>query len=89
MKDYIIGLRERDVLSWLLNTLKLRVSKARWLNLNYLHECMLMWYWYAEYPYPYAVHECYDVYRLLHDTRGSVLGTRSGDLRIVLTGDSA
>ena len=45
--------------------------------------------WNAEYPYPYAVHECYDVYRLLHDTRGSVIGTSAGDLRIVLSGDSA
>lgn len=42
-----------------------------------------------EYPYPYAMHECFDVYRLLHETKGSVLGMLKGKLSVVLSGDSA
>ncbi|KAE8352667.1 Alpha/Beta hydrolase protein [Aspergillus coremiiformis] len=43
-----------------------------------------------EYPYPYALNECYDVYHTISTTRGRCLGL-SGDVRprIVLTGDSA
>lgn len=43
-----------------------------------------------EYPYPYALHECYDVYHMLVATRGRCIGL-SGAVRprIVLTGDSA
>ncbi|KAL5362565.1 Alpha/Beta hydrolase protein [Aspergillus floccosus] len=43
-----------------------------------------------EYPYPYALHECYDVYHMLVATRGRCIGL-SGQTRphIVLSGDSA
>ncbi|KAL1954401.1 hypothetical protein VTO42DRAFT_1216 [Malbranchea cinnamomea] len=43
-----------------------------------------------EYPYPYALNECYDVYHTLVTTRGRCIGL-SGRVRpkIVLTGDSA
>ncbi|KAJ9223465.1 hypothetical protein DTO169C6_4272 [Paecilomyces variotii] len=43
-----------------------------------------------EYPYPYAIDECYDVYHQLATTRGQCIGL-SGDIRpqIVVTGDSA
>lgn len=43
-----------------------------------------------EYPYPYALNECYDVYHTLIATRGRCIGL-SGDTRprIILTGDSA
>ncbi|KAL1874173.1 hypothetical protein Plec18167_006108 [Paecilomyces lecythidis] len=43
-----------------------------------------------EYPYPYAINECYDVYHQLATTRGQCIGL-SGDIRpqIVVTGDSA
>lgn len=43
-----------------------------------------------EYPYPYALNECYDVYHMIVSTRGRCVGL-SGQTRprIVLTGDSA
>ncbi|KAL3445120.1 CLN3 protein-domain-containing protein [Aspergillus insuetus] len=43
-----------------------------------------------EYPYPYALNECYDVYHSIITTRGRCLGL-SGDAppRIILSGDSA
>ncbi|KAL2850560.1 CLN3 protein-domain-containing protein [Aspergillus pseudoustus] len=43
-----------------------------------------------EYPYPYALNECYDVYHSIITTRGRCLGL-SGNAppRIFLTGDSA
>ncbi|KAL3439381.1 CLN3 protein-domain-containing protein [Aspergillus tetrazonus] len=43
-----------------------------------------------EYPYPYALNECYDVYHSIITTRGRCLGL-AGDVppRIILTGDSA
>ncbi|KAL5003574.1 CLN3 protein-domain-containing protein [Aspergillus recurvatus] len=43
-----------------------------------------------EYPYPYALNECYDVYHSIISTRGRCLGL-SGNAppRIILTGDSA
>lgn len=43
-----------------------------------------------EYPYPYALNECYDVYHMIIMTRGRCLGL-SGAIRprIVVTGDSA
>lgn len=44
---------------------------------------------FAEFPYPYALHECFDVFRLLHETKGSIIGMKQGEVRIVLTGDSA
>lgn len=43
-----------------------------------------------EYPYPFALNECYDVYHTLLNTRGRCIGL-SGDSmpKIVVTGDSA
>ena len=43
-----------------------------------------------EYPYPYALNECFDVYAMIITTRGRCIGMEP-DLcpRIVLTGDSA
>ena len=43
-----------------------------------------------EYPYPYALNECYDVYHTLVATRGRCMGL-SGDVdpKIVVSGDSA
>lgn len=42
-----------------------------------------------EFPYPWAIEEGYDVYRLLCETKGSVIGMQSGECQIILTGDSA
>lgn len=43
-----------------------------------------------EYPYPFALEECYDLYRTLHETAGKVIGmSGSANFRIILTGDSA
>lgn len=43
-----------------------------------------------EFPYPYALNECFDVYRTIIASRGRCVGL-SGDVvpRIVITGDSA
>lgn len=43
-----------------------------------------------EYPYPYALNECYDVYHMLVATRGRCMGL-SGEVdpKIVVSGDSA
>ena len=43
-----------------------------------------------EFPYPYALNECYDVYHTLVSTAGQCIGL-SGEVvpRVVLTGDSA
>jgi hypothetical protein len=40
-------------------------------------------------PYPWAIEEGFDAYRTLMETKGSVVGIKSGKLDIVLTGDSA
>lgn len=42
-----------------------------------------------EYPYPWAIEEGIDAYRTITDSKGDVLGIKSGKLRVVLTGDSA
>lgn len=43
-----------------------------------------------EYPYPYALDECYDVYRAIFQTRGACLGLNGNVLpRIAVSGDSA
>ena len=43
-----------------------------------------------EHPYPYALNECFDVYRALVLSRGRCLGLETGTRpRIVITGDSA
>ncbi|KAL9132109.1 MAG: hypothetical protein Q9217_000145 [Psora testacea] len=43
-----------------------------------------------EYPYPYALNECYDVYHSLIISRGRCIGLSGATVpRIILTGDSA
>lgn len=43
-----------------------------------------------EYPYPYALEECYDLYRSLFETGGSIIGMSGRTtFRVVLSGDSA
>lgn len=43
-----------------------------------------------EYPYPYALNECYDVYHTLIATQGRCVGlTGNSPPRVILTGDSA
>ena len=43
-----------------------------------------------EYPYPYALNECYDVYHTLMATRGGCIGLAGRTPpRVILTGDSA
>lgn len=43
-----------------------------------------------EYPYPYALNECFDVYHMIHATRGQCIGL-SGEFtpKVVVSGDSA
>lgn len=42
-----------------------------------------------EYPYPYAVDECFDAYRSLVDSGGQIVGMSGHKLNIILSGDSA
>ncbi|KAK5661386.1 hypothetical protein OQA88_11285 [Cercophora sp. LCS_1] len=43
-----------------------------------------------EYPYPYALNECYDVYTTIVNTRGRCIGLSGKEVpKIVVTGDSA
>ncbi|WOO81092.1 Hormone-sensitive lipase [Vanrija pseudolonga] len=42
-----------------------------------------------EYPYPWAIEEGFDAYRVIMETKGAILGIKSGRLSTVLTGDSA
>ncbi|TBU56379.1 alpha/beta-hydrolase [Dichomitus squalens] len=42
-----------------------------------------------EYPYPFSIDECFDLYRVLVETTGLVIGMSGRSLNIVLTGDSA
>ena len=43
-----------------------------------------------EYPYPYALNECYDVYHTLIATRGRCIGLSGAKQpRVIITGDSA
>lgn len=42
-----------------------------------------------EYPFPYAIDEMYDAYKLLHDTNGKCIGMSGTCLDVILTGDSA
>ncbi|KAL4820217.1 CLN3 protein-domain-containing protein [Aspergillus spinulosporus] len=67
---------EDRLLAWAVKT------KLPILSLNYKKA--------PEYPYPYALNECYDVYHSIISTRGRCLGL-GGDVppRIILTGDSA
>ncbi|KAM0791553.1 hypothetical protein ACM66B_006001 [Microbotryomycetes sp. NB124-2] len=42
-----------------------------------------------EYPYPFAIDEMFDAYKLLHECKGKVIGMSGQALDVVLTGDSA
>ncbi|KAG7098753.1 hypothetical protein E1B28_000662 [Marasmius oreades] len=42
-----------------------------------------------EYPYPFAIDEAFDTYRILVESNGTVIGMSGERLAIVLTGDSA
>ncbi|KAH8093945.1 alpha/beta-hydrolase [Cristinia sonorae] len=42
-----------------------------------------------EYPYPFAIDECFDVYRTLADTAGKIIGMSGTKLNVILSGDSA
>ncbi|KAI0028612.1 Alpha/Beta hydrolase protein [Vararia minispora EC-137] len=42
-----------------------------------------------EYPYPYAIDEAFDVYRLLAESKGKAIGMSGRSLNMILTGDSA
>lgn len=43
-----------------------------------------------DYPYPYALNECFDVYSTLIQTKGRCIGMSGKDVpRIIITGDSA
>ncbi|KAI0675288.1 alpha/beta-hydrolase [Trametes maxima] len=42
-----------------------------------------------EYPYPFSIDECFDVYRVLVETSGMVIGMSGRELNIICTGDSA
>ncbi|KAF8577110.1 alpha/beta-hydrolase [Ramaria rubella] len=42
-----------------------------------------------EYPFPYALEECFDVYRTLVDTKGSCIGMSGSTLNVIMSGDSA
>ncbi len=40
-------------------------------------------------PYPYSIDECFDLYRVLVETTGIVIGMSGHALNIICTGDSA
>jgi acetyl esterase/lipase len=42
-----------------------------------------------EYPFPFAIDEAYDAYKLLYESKGKVIGMSGKALNIVMTGDSA
>lgn len=42
-----------------------------------------------EYPYPFAIDEVFDAYRIIVESKGKAIGMAGEDLNIVLSGDSA
>jgi hypothetical protein len=40
-------------------------------------------------PYPYAIDEAFDVYRVLVESTGTVIGMSGRKLNIIISGDSA
>ncbi|KAI9017423.1 Alpha/Beta hydrolase protein [Gaertneriomyces semiglobifer] len=43
-----------------------------------------------EFPYPYAIEECFDAYRTVMESNGAVLGMQRNDpIKIIVVGDSA
>lgn len=39
-------------------------------------------------PYPFAIDECFDVYRLLVESGGRVIGMAGHKLNVIISGDS-
>ena len=46
-------------------------------------------HWRPADPYPFSIDECFDLYRVLVETTGMVIGMSGHSLNVVLTGDSA
>ncbi|TCD71587.1 hypothetical protein EIP91_007334 [Steccherinum ochraceum] len=42
-----------------------------------------------EYPYPFAIDECFDAYRTLAETAGKIIGMSGTKLNVIFSGDSA
>ncbi|KAG8701259.1 hypothetical protein FRC08_004196 [Ceratobasidium sp. 394] len=42
-----------------------------------------------EYPYPFAIDEAYDMYKLLVESKGRIIGMAGDKLDVILSGDSA
>ncbi|OBZ68289.1 Hormone-sensitive lipase [Grifola frondosa] len=42
-----------------------------------------------EYPYPFAIDECFDLYRVLVECSGKIIGMSGAKLNVIFTGDSA
>lgn len=40
-------------------------------------------------PYPFAIDECFDVYRTLIETAGRIIGMSGSKLNVIFSGDSA
>ena len=40
-------------------------------------------------PYPFAIDEAFDAYRVLVESKGKVLGMSGSKLNVLMTGDSA
>ena len=40
-------------------------------------------------PYPFAIDECFDAYRVLVETAGKIIGMSGAGLDVVFSGDSA
>ncbi len=40
-------------------------------------------------PYPYSIEQCFDAYRTLVESKGRAIGIRSGEINVILSGDSA
>lgn len=44
---------------------------------------------YSSDPYPFAVDEIFDAYRIIVESKGKAIGMSGEDINIVLSGDSA
>ncbi|KAI0790793.1 Alpha/Beta hydrolase protein [Abortiporus biennis] len=42
-----------------------------------------------EYPYPFAIDECFDAYRMIVESAGTIIGMSGTKLNVVFSGDSA
>ena len=45
--------------------------------------------WCFAVPYPYAIEEGFDVYTVLHQTAGRIIGMSGVSLDVIMSGDSA